>query len=218
VDRKRWFLALVAVLAASAAAQAQTEVREFTVQVAGKNAGRYSLSITPRQDGTELVQISASVRVKLLIGSYSYSIQSTEVWKGYRLQQLKATGSDNGKKFDVSAAPEQAGLRVSANGHERMLEADAWTTSYWKLAEGRFHDGAVPLLDSDTGEGIKGTLKKVGVERLTVAGREQDCSHFRVEGPDPPVDVWYDDQGRLVRQEFTDTGYHTVFHLTSVKR
>ena len=226
---KRWNLAgvaMAAVLALNSTVRAdpeptpppQTEVREFVIQVSNKTAGQYQLTITRQADGTENVTSNANVQIKQLFGSYSYNIQATEVWKNYRLQQLKATGSDNGKAFDITATAEANGLRVRANGKEHVAPSDAWTTSYWKLAEARFHNKNIPLLDADTGKDINGTLQYIGFEQMTIAGQAQKCYHFRVLGPASPVDVWYDAQHRMVRQEFTESGQHTIFHLTTIRR
>jgi hypothetical protein len=227
MSRKQWVLAsvaLAAVLAVSPAARADppppshTEVREFVIQVGKSTAGHYHLTISRQADGTESISASANVEVRSLIGKYTYSIQSTEVWKDYKLQSLSASGSDDGKRFEVSATAESNGLRVRANGQERVTHADVWTTSYWKLAEARFHNQAIPLLDCDTGKDIGGRLTYLGIEQMNVAGQAQKCYHFRVTGPAAPVDVWYDAQHRLVRQEFTESGQHTIFHLTTIKR
>ncbi len=226
MSRTRWPLvgvSLALILAASPAtwaqqAQPHTEVRDFVIQVGNKTAGQYQLTVTHQPDGTENVAINASVEVKVFLGRYTYAIQATEVWKDYRLQQLRASGQDDGKRFDVSAVAEGNGLRVRANGQEHVSRADAWTTSYWKLAEARFHNQNIPLLDCDTGKDIDGKLQYVSMEQMNVAGQTQKCYHFRILGPAAPVDVWYDSHHRLVRQEFTDSGQHTIFHLTAIKR
>src|SRR5690349_17228309 len=97
--RKPWSLAVAALLAVATAAHAQTEVREFVIQVGNKTAGQYQLTIARQADGTEVAASAANVQVKHLIGSYSYSIQASEVWKDYRLKELKSSGNDNGKHF-----------------------------------------------------------------------------------------------------------------------
>ena len=72
MNRKRWCLAVAVVLAVNPALRAdppqaqpaQTEVRDFVVQVGNKTAGQYHLTVTRQADGSEHVAISANVEVK----------------------------------------------------------------------------------------------------------------------------------------------------------
>jgi hypothetical protein len=71
----------------------------------------------------------------------------------------------------------------------------------------------VPLLDSDKGQTLKGEVKRIGEESITVAGRKTPCTHYRISG-DVQVNVWYDGDQRLVRQETVESGHKTVMELT----
>ena len=155
---------------------------------------------------------------KLFITVYHYSYSGTEWWQDGKLVGLRSTSDDDGSKFDVQAATGPDGLRVVVNGQQRVVPADAWTTTYWRLAHGRFHNKNVPLLDADTGRDYRGHLVSLGNEQLNVAGQNRVCRHYRVTGGPNPVDLWYDGQDRLVRQEFTEKGYHTVLRLVRVSR
>jgi hypothetical protein len=214
----RWLLAAVAVLAPAAAARADdTEHRRFSIEVDGKPAGECRMSITRKDDGTEVMANQASVRVKILI-TYTWTYQGTEVWKGGKLQSLQSSTNDNGKRYEVGASAVPNGLQVKVNGKERVTAADVWTTSYWKLADARFHNNPVTLLDCDRAEELPRKLVYVGTEELNAAGQAQKCYHFRVTGGRSPVDLWFDVQHRLVRQDFVEQGHRTVIHLTAVNR
>jgi hypothetical protein len=218
--RKGWGIlaATVVLLGGAGAARADhVEKRDFAVAVDGKPAGESHLTITRRDDGSEVVAADANVRVRLII-SHVYTYEGTEVWKNGRLQSLTSNCNDNGKRFQVTAAAQDDGLRVLVNGKERTTKADVWTTSYWKLADKRFHNQPVTVLDVDRGEDLARQLQYVATENLTVAGQEQKCYHFRVQGGSSPVDLWYDVQHRLVREEFMETRYHVVIELTNVRR
>ncbi|HYT88348.1 MAG TPA: DUF6134 family protein [Gemmataceae bacterium] len=210
-------LALLVVACASAQAGAQTEVREFSVQVDGKPAGQYTMTITKHDDGSESMSGQATVRVKHVLGTYTFTYQGVERWKGGRLVELKSSSNDNGKRFTVSAAAEGNVLRVNVNGAVRQLSGDSWTTTYWRLADARFHNQSVPLLDADTGKEMSGRLQYVGVEEVNLGSQAQKCYHFRVSGP-AAADLWFDGSQRLVREDMTVDGHRSVFHLTGLKR
>jgi hypothetical protein len=156
------------------------------------------------------------VAVNFFLVRYRYTYSGTEVWKNGRLQQLRSITNDDGKNFDVMAWPDGEGLRVRVNGRERTTRADVWTTTYWKLADSRFRNQAVPLLDADTGRDINAALKYVGEESINVAGQPQKCNHYRLAGG-VQVDLWYDSQDRLVHQDFIEDGHRTRLELVRVQ-
>jgi hypothetical protein len=203
----------------SSARASETEVREFTIEVDGKAAGNYVLTITKQDSGILSMRSVASLSVPTILKTYRYDFEGTEHWKDGRLLQLNAKCTDDGTKTEVAAKAESQSLRLSVNGRERNCRWDVWTTSYGQLADKRFHNQAVPLLDNDTGKEYLGQLKAVGMEQLTITGKACPCEHFRVTGgPNPAVDLWYDGQQRLVRQEFTEQGKKVVFVLQAVRR
>jgi hypothetical protein len=197
---------------------AETEVREFTIHVDGKEAGKCVMTMTKDKDGTETLAAQASVRVKILLGAYTFSFHGSEVWKNGRLWQIQAHADDNGKKFDVAGSADGERLRLRANGKEQTIGGDVWTNSYWRLPDARFYNKPISVLETDTGKELNRQLQYVGVAPVTLGGKAQNCYHFRVTGGPSPIDLWYDGQLRLVRQEFSEDGHHTVFHLTSLKR
>jgi hypothetical protein len=210
----------LAVLAcAGRVAAAETEVREFTIHVDGKPAGQYSMTITKQDNGAESMSGQARVRVKHLLGTYTFTYQGTEQWQGGRLLELRSSTNDNGKRYEVHANAEGQGLRVRVNGGERLARAEVWPTTYWRLADARFHNQAVPVLDADTGKEMTGRLQYLGIVPVTLGQQPHNCYHFRVTGAGPsPIDLWYDGLYRLVRQEFSVEGHRTVFHLTGLRR
>lgn len=220
IRSRHWCLAVVAALALPLTATAsETEMREFIIEVDGKPAGQYAMTITKQDDGVLSMAVQAGLTVKHLLGTYAYSFEGVEHWKDGRLIQLNGKCVDDGKKTETSAVAEAKSLKVTVNGKARSAPWDSWTTSYWKLADQRFHNQKIPLLDCDTGKEFLGNLQYVGVEPVTVGGQQQNCYHFRVTGgPTTPVELWYDGQHRLVRQEFTDQGKRVAFNLRSVRR
>jgi hypothetical protein len=218
-----WLVYIGAALLVSPLAQAtaaNVEYRDFTLRVDNKRAGNYQIVITTQDDGTTVVSCVASVEVHKVLGlyKYTYSYRGTETWQGQRLTRLESSTNDNGTAFTVTAVADGTWLRVKVNRQERLSRLDVWTTSYWRLPEAKFRNGAVPLLDADTGRAIDGEMHYVGTTSLVIGGQPQNCARYRVTGKGIDVDVWYDAQERMVRQESVEQGVRTVIELTGLRR
>jgi hypothetical protein len=214
----RWWACILLLAAGSAATAAEEqEVREFKIRIDNKPAGTYHMAITKHADGTEILKASAHVKVSYLVISYRYTLEETEVWKGGRLWKLDSSANDNGKKLTANAVAKDNELEVTANGETHRTRWDVWPTTYWHSPDKRFLDQVVPLLDADTGKDLQSTLKFAGTEQLTVAGQVQNCSHYTLRG-DQEADLWYDAQGRLVREEAIEDGHKTLIELVGVQR
>jgi hypothetical protein len=196
------------------AAAAHTEQRYYSILVDGKEAGQAKLTITEQEDGVCYVAASASVKLGGLF-SYSFQIDAQEWWKNGKLVGMKSLCNDNGRKCDLLASHDGAALRLRVNGMDRAVNAEPWTSSFWKLADAKYHNKQVPILAADTGEERLAQLQYVGSERLTVANVPTACYRFRVTGTANPIDLWFDQHHRLVRQEFTESGHKTIIQLIS---
>jgi hypothetical protein len=213
-----WLMSLgvAALLVASLPAGAATvEYRDFTIQVDGKPAGYFRVTITEPGNGTIVMAGEANVKfVHHVVLTYQYSYRGTETWKGHRLLRLQSFANEDGKRLAVDAIAQDESLKI--NGRE--TKADVWTTTYWRLPEARFRNGSVTLLDADTGNLIEARVQSVGANALNVGGQMQNCAHYRVTGKDIQVDAWYDSQERLVRQESVEQGHRSVLELTGLRR
>jgi hypothetical protein len=222
MPRSRLFysLALLALLAPAASVRADDEeVREFSVIVDGKDAGLTRMKLVQADDGTAYMSANVDVKFRhLLVVDYVLKIETQEWWKNGKLIGAKSTSNDNGKKTDVTVATENNQLRMRVNGQEHTLKADIWTTSFWKLADAKFHNKQIGVLEVDTGKEFDCELKYLGTTKLKVGSDLQDCYHFRVSAAPGPVELWYDKYHRLVRQEFTESGHKTIVQLVRISR
>jgi len=201
------------------AADKATEQRDFNILVDGSQAGAYSMSITEHDDGSESMSASANVKVSYLGGlkTYRYSYQGTETWKAGRLQRLNSTSNDDGKEFNVSAVADAAGLHVRVNGKERLTRPDVWLSTYWHLADPRFRNQGVPLVDADTGKDLAARLQYLGARQLNVAGKVQNCTHYQLTG-DMQAEFWYDAQERLISLKSISDGHRYELVLSGIGR
>jgi hypothetical protein len=199
------------------AAAADTEVRQFNNYIDGKYAGEYRMTITGQDDGTVTMAGQAKIDLRVLLARYTYNYQGTEVWKGGRLLRFDSATNDNGKQFTVSAVADPAGLRVTVNNRERVSRPDVWVTTYWRLPPPGARGAGLALLDADTGQDLTGTLQYIGESQVAVAGQVQNCAHYRVTGG-VQVNLWYDAQERLVRQEWVEDNHRAVLELGRLQR
>jgi Domain of unknown function (DUF6134) len=196
-----------------------TEHREFSIDIDGKPAGVSRITIVQKDDGTAYMTGSFDVKFRhLVIAEYTLKVEAQEWWKDGKLVGAKTKTNDNGKKTDVVVGLDGSNLRLSVNGVQRVIKPDMWTSSYWKLADKRFHNNAVSILETDSGKEFNCELKYLGTAKQKVGNDLQECYHFRVSSAPGPVDLWFDRYHRLVRQEFTESGHKTVVQLINIRR
>jgi hypothetical protein len=209
---------LVGMLIAPALVRADdTETREFSVFVDGKESGSSRMTLVQKDDGTSYMTGSLNVKFRQILGEFSFAVETQEWWKNGRLIGMKTSAVDNGKKTDITVAVDNNQLRMRVNGKESAVNPETWTTSFWKLADARFHNKQTPILEIDTGREFNTELKYVGTEKLKLPDL-QDCYRFKVAAAPSPVDLWYDRFHRLVRLEFTEAGHRTIVQLTKISR
>lgn len=210
-------LAMLSALTQTARA-GETETRSFRIVVDGKPAGSYTITVARQADGGVQVTSAAQAAVKYLgVTVYSYQLRCSETWAGGRLTRLSSAATDNGKRLRVEAQADATGIVLTADGPARRVRPDVLTTTYWRLPDPRSRTGPIVLLDADTGREIPVQVQPLGVQQLNVGGTVIPCTHYRYSGQ-IVVDLWYDANERLVRQETMEDGHRTGFELTGVQR
>lgn len=200
------------------AAAADTEIRDYAIRIDGKPAGEYHMNISRQDDGTATMSGQADIKLTVyLVKTYTYSYRGTETWKDGRLLRLDSSCADDGKKFSVAALADGANLKVRANGVERTTRGESWVTTYWCLPAQAQRNRALNLVDADTGRDINAQLNYVGAAQVNVAGQALNVAHWRVTGG-AQVELHYDSQERLVRQEFVEDGHRTVIELVRIRK
>jgi hypothetical protein len=214
----RWIVGVgVTLLLAAGARAAEKETRVFAVLVDGKHAGNANMTIQRQDDGATVVSSDTNVVVKVLIKKYVYTCQAREVWKDGRLQQASSQCNDDGKQFQVSAVAQADGVHVRVNGRERTARPEIWLSSYWTLPDAKLRNQVIPVLDIDNGRDMQVRLQHIGAAQVAVAGQMQNVQHYRLTGT-VRIDLYYDANERLVRQEWVEDGHPTVLELKGVRR
>lgn len=213
------YLAFLVAPLASAWAD-DTEQREFSIFIDGKAAGTSRMTLVQQDDGTTYMTATLDIKFRhLVVVDYVIKAETQEWWKEGRLIGMKTSSTDNGKKHEVTASLDaNKQLRIRVNGKDSVIRAEAWTNTFWKLADARFHNKQVPIVEVDTGKEYNTDLKYIGAEKLPVGDKQIDCYRFLVAAAPGSVDLWFDKYHRLVRQEFTEQGHKTIVQLVNVKR
>jgi YD repeat-containing protein len=215
-----WLLAVgcgLLALAGGARAGASVETRDFIVHVDGKRAGDVHMTVTRQEDGSTTMQCDTDIKISFLLKTYVYSYRGFELWKDGRLQRFNSTCEDDGKVCRVVAAADGDDLKLRVDGRERKVRGDVWLSSYWAQPDKKMIDASVPLLEADTGKVMDVKVQFVAVERRGVLGSTVNVNHFRLSGG-AQVELWYDGDGRLVRQEWTEEGKRIVMDLSRLRR
>ncbi len=214
------FSAIVVIsLGYSAARADDREQRDFSIFVNGKEAGVSRMLLVQRDDGTSYMSGSVDVKFRGVIVDFSLKVETQEWWKQGRLIALKTTSQENNKRTEVVGSLDNNGqLRVRVNNRDNVVNPEVWTDSYWKLADSRFHNKKLPILEVETGKDFVGELRYNGPKRLKVGNDFLDCYHFTVSTNTGPVEVWYDRYHRLVRRESTESGHKIIVQLNGIRR
>jgi hypothetical protein len=217
---KRCLFAYLALFLTIASARADdTEQREFSIYIDGKDAGVSRMTLVQKDDGSAYMTATLDVKFRhLVVVDYVIKAEVKEWWKDGRLIGLETKSSDNGKKNEVTVGFDNKQMRMRVNGKDLAFNPDLWTNTYWKLADARFHNKKVPILEVDTGKEFNTDLKYIGLEKMKVGTQFLDCYRFLVQNAPGPVDLWFDKYHRLVRQEFTESGHKTIVQLVNIKR
>jgi Family of unknown function (DUF6134) len=213
----------------------ESQRREFAILIDGIKRGTCTMQIRRLSDGTVWMRSESQIRINYLVYRYNYTSSGTEVWKKGRLLAMKNSADFNGTKYDLMARSNNKSIQLSVNGTLAELAPDVWLSSYWQapdqLAIGGLPDRStadpnslsaqdqgnrfVSILDTDKGEKLRCNLTRVGREAVAIGGEQKSCTHFRISG-DKSIELWYDGQGRLVRQDSTEQRHKVQFELSEI--
>lgn len=195
----------------------EQQTRTFKVSVDGSDRGTLTMLLSEHSDGTKSMRGQAELSFNFIVYKYRYSSSGTEVWKSGRLIQLANEADYNGDKYVVQASAQQQELTFDVNGESQSTAADVWVTSYWNEPEARKVGQQLALLTADKGQMLTGTLDRIGVESVSVADESVNATRYQIRG-DVEVDLWYDDEHRLIRQTARESGHRVLMELTQITR
>jgi hypothetical protein len=194
----------------------------FRIYVGGKLIGREEFSI--RQigpTGQQRISLRGTVELDLPAGKLNLAPAmdaqaGSLAVSGY---QIKVSGTETTDIF-VSVSGNRYLARVVSTSGEQLREFRAGPGSVL-LDEGVVHhhyllnpfleDGSpvsLTVLTPRAGQQQRMTLSLVGREEIRVGGvLVPGARRFHMEGGDQPRDIWFDDQGRILRLEIPSQQY-----------
>jgi YD repeat-containing protein len=193
------------------------EQRQFAMVLDGRRVGEYHVKITQQADGAVVMSGQGQMQYNQpgLVSTYRY--RGSEVWKEGRLLRLDSTSGDDSKETNVSAVAEGDEVRITVAGQQRTVPGPVWVTTYWHLPSEETRAKALTILDADNGNTLTGQVERLGTGQVIANGRALSCMRYRLSGA-ARVDLWYDGQDRLVRQEWAQDGRRVVLELLHIKK
>lgn len=191
--------------------------RAFKISIDGTERGTLTMLLTKQDDGTEIMRGQAELSFDFFVYKYRYTSSGNETWKSGRLLRLANEADFNGDKYVVRAAAVQQDLSFQVNGKDHRTAADVWVTSYWREPDPQRIGQKLSLLDADKGRKLTGTLQRVGKEQLALEKKMVNATRYQIRG-DVEVDLWYDEEQRLMRQHSLESGHRALLELTKITR
>lgn len=208
--------ALTAVALASAPAMLEADdARTFAVTVDGKPSGSYTIATKVDADGTETITTVAALKIKMLI-TYTYELNSTEVWKKGQLVSVEAKSNDNGKRPTVSAVAADGKLTVTVDRTVRQIGGDVITATGVRVPAADKARDAIQF-DPEDGAETAVRVEPLGDCKVILNGKEIEGKRFKMTGKNVDSEWWFDKDGRVIRQTMKTDGRKVVLELTGVK-
>lgn len=199
VHQRRLFLAGAAALMVSPLSAAVVPPAGgllFAVRRDGRRIGWHEITLEEAGDRLRLgIEIALDVRWGPLT-LYRYRHRNREEWRGGVFERFASETDDDGTRHRVRAERGASIIRVESGAGLVEAPLRALPSTYWCS---RFLD-TDRWIDTQSGRLLEGSARRVGVERLAVAGGTLDAERWRIEG-DLELDLWYRD-GRWVKMAF----------------
>lgn len=183
------------------AAGAETAALDYDIRKDGEPIGREQVRIS-RQDGGAVVEVETHTRAKVLFLEFHYDHRRREEWQGAKLLRMVANTDDDGAKSHLDAVQADGGWRLTVNGQASQRPGDLLPLTLW----GRAVVGKNDLFSIIDAKPYRVNVASVGVEQVNVGGKTVPAEHVRMTG-DVERDLWYGDDGYLLRAAFQRSGY-----------
>jgi hypothetical protein len=193
----------MSVMASIAAQAADGQTYQFRVYVEGKPIGTQSFVVSSEGERTQ-IRIEALFEVKYWVyTAYRYRHTNTETWKDGCLHAIQAQTDDNGTSLFVRGDREGEGLTLVTHEGTRVEQGCIKTFAYW---DPDFLDSRT-LLNSQTGEMNRVTVKALGEEEISVGNQTVAAARYRLAAEKFSIDLWYSAGGEwLALQSTTEKG------------
>lgn len=181
----------------------------FKVLRKGKPFGRHIINFQPDGNGGFTATNDIDLKVKFgPITAYSYRHDSVETWKDGRLVGLEAKTHKEGGDLVAKASLGEDGLSVTGTNYSGTYRSDIVPATHWNIGQ-LYRD---TMLSTEGGQALDVMVENLGRETLTIDGEEITATKFKLVS-DLTVFLWYDDNGRWVRLDFTARGDQKIEYI-----
>jgi hypothetical protein len=209
--------ALVFSFNSKSAFAADAEQRTFNVTVDGKPSGTYKFARSVAADGSETIAAVADVKVRVLLITYIYTLNSVEVWKNGKLVSVAASSNNDGKKSTVTVRQREDGLDLTINGKSKKLDSAAHTSTGWKLPSPTDKARDILLFDTDDATETPVKFEPLGPYSMTLNGQKIEGQRYKLTGKKVNSEWWHDAKGRPVQILMNWDGHKVAMDLAEVK-
>lgn len=174
----------------------------FRAYLDGEPLGYQRFTLTPQGEQREL-RSEARFEVKVLfITAYKYRHDATERWQGDCLRSITSRTDDDGELVSLKSQREGERLSITSTKGGEVLDGCVMTFAYWNPAILR----QSRLIDPQTGKIERVNFAMLGEETIEVRGKPVQAKHYRLSGPERPIDLWYGADGEWLALQSTVGG------------
>jgi hypothetical protein len=202
---------LIGSLGAISSAHAD-ETLNYQVLKDGEPIGFETVEITDTPDGYTAA-ITTRTDVKVLFLQFQYGHSRLEKWRNDQLVSVDTDTNDDGSPYTYKAEYEGDCFEVAGKGVAKRDACDgAWPLTLWREDV----TTKTSLYSVINAEPYAVTTRKTGTETLAINNREIPATHYVMTG-DVQRDLWYGDDGRLLKTSFKRKGYDIDFIRVDAK-
>ncbi|MCH2273582.1 MULTISPECIES: DUF6134 family protein [Thalassospira] len=202
---------LIGSLGAISSAHAD-ETLNYQVLKDGEPIGFETVEITDTPDGYTAA-ITTRTDVKVLFLQFQYGHSRLEKWRNDQLVSVDTDTNDDGSPYTYKAEYEGDCFEVAGKGVAKRDACDgAWPLTLWREEV----TTKTSLYSVINAEPYAVTTRKTGTETLAINNREIPATHYVMTG-DVQRDLWYGDDGRLLKTSFKRKGYDIDFIRVDAK-
>lgn len=173
----------------------------YEISRKGKRLGFQTLDFKQLDNGDLQVDVHIEIDFAIIIPLFTYTHDSREIWRDGKLLLLKSRTDNNGEDTFVDLRAEGDKLVGNGTDYENNLSADLLSTSYFNPNFIRQSE----IVSSQDGRLLKIGIEELGRETLDLETGRVVATRFRLTGK-LRIDIWYTDDGRWVKTEFTRGG------------
>jgi hypothetical protein len=223
LQRTSFGLLLLSILGSGSLSGQNVSVDEgsFRITINGEIVGREDFSIRRVGVGEQArIILRATVELDLPEGprTLAPAMRAAGGDMGVMDYQMKVTGNQVSEVYVSRSGRRFLAKVISARGEDvREFRAGPGSVLLDRDVAHQHHlltpflDGpaavSLTVLAPEAGQQLRMTLSSVGEEEVRVGTELVRGRHFRLEGEDSSRDIWFDEQGRILRVEDSTRGY-----------